>query len=185
MGMLRRGACALVAVVCLGSVAQADDGDWRLGAEVGLTSSGTTLGGLGGLGPTTSGTSGLEYRVSERWWLLARVNGSVHSQDGLDLWELGAGLGGRLVLNPNDLVRVSLTGVLDTFHGEGTINDNDVWYQGGGVTLGMAVDLALVDALDLRLALPLLRLTVTDTTSSTAFAIAFDMAPTVGLAVTF
>lgn len=208
MGMLRSGAVALAGVVGLGIVvtvghARAADDDWRLGADMGFGGGFGGLGGIGSLGTLgvlddgPSATAGLEYQLGPRWSLIARVGGAVTSNDESNGWLLRGAVGARYALNPEDRVRLSVSGVLDLVRAERQTDTSDEtlddWFQSGGATVGIAGDIELTRGLELRIALDLVRVAVTDfllegsetSTSDTTFSLTFDMEPSIGLAIVF
>lgn len=173
--LLRRSLLTLGLIATFGAPAAAADGppppDWRVGAYVGgasdlLFMSAGGLGGLASFGAAQVG-GGFERRLAGDLWLLADLQGGWQRSEASggaasEAWNLMAVAGLRYVLNPGDLVAVSVAGrigagggaaescAIDADTSARTCTSGDSVQVAG--TLELAAAIALTDGLDLRVA---------------------------------
>lgn len=157
---------ALSGIIVTVSSAHARDGDWRFGVDVhgstlGLPTVG--LGGLAGLVGATGPAVELERRLTRALWLWLRGTATWSDSDTVSALNGGLGLGVRLLVNPEDRLRIGWSlGVM------GSLSRTEV-SEGASVSemsavslvLGVTGDFELVEGLDLRLGVDVARVGLT------------------------
>jgi hypothetical protein len=187
--------------------AQAATPSWRIGADLSLPWSNTlplyylgSLGGLGGLAQAqATGTSvGLEARVADAWWLLFDVDASYSEHDEstykVEAAMIGGGLGVRVRVAQMGPVMLSTALRADAHYGWGhqvSRSEDLVFAEPNpenlsvSLRVGLAVDVALTDALDVRLASDVGQLTYLTSPAGDGVQAGLDLRPTIGLGARF
>ncbi len=185
--------------------AHAEEGrDWRVGIDLGLPSIGNIallgggLGGLAGLGSLSESRLGIEYRVAPGWWLTADLDGHYSTTEGggrtSRTTALGGAIGARAVIVTVSPVTVSLTLRVGAsrvgYHSEGEDDQGEPTVSDSAVTslsarVGLVVELALSDALDVRISSDVAHVGYGSFEDGESVTLGLDLRPSLGLGIHF